>query len=72
MGAADTTDLAERGEAGFVTGPTPLEDIARGQDGTAVMNLLERGIPLTLLIDLLSPLGTASAATLADEQAESA
>lgn len=50
--------------------PAPIEDIARGQDGAAVMHLLERGIPLTLLIDLLSPLGTASAAILAEEQDE--
>lgn len=71
MEATNRTDLVGK-EPGFVTPSTPLEDIAMGQDGTAVMHLLERGIPLTLLIDLLSPLGTASAVTFADEQAESA
>ncbi len=52
----------------------PLEDlvIAASDDAPEVMHLLERGIPLTLLIDLLSPLGPRSADILATENAGAA
>lgn len=45
----------------------PLEDLALAPDGHRVMHLLERGVPLTLLIDLLTPYAPDSAEILASE-----
>ncbi len=48
-------------------GSVPLEDLPLAADGQRVMHLLERGVPLTLLIDLLTPYGPDSADILATE-----
>ena len=45
----------------------PLEDLALAPEGHRVMHLLERGVPLTLLIDLLTPYAPDSAELLASE-----
>lgn len=46
---------------------TPLEDLPLAPDGHHVMHLLERGVPLTLLIDLLTPYAPDSSEILATE-----
>ncbi len=46
---------------------TPPEDLPLAPDGHRVMHLLERGVPLTLLIDLLTPYAPDSAEILVTE-----
>lgn len=41
---------------------------AQAADGSEIMHLLERGVPLTLLMDLLSPLGPRSTEILDAER----